>query len=184
MTVALAYERMIAEQQAPEVEPDAPVMSQLRHALLHGASFTAAEVVDRWGISSTALSVIAADLVRAGFDIEREQLADRHVRISIRNLDHRPRPFTSRGTKTKPPAKKPKPAAAVEPAVEPKAGARPNWADELARLRAFHRAAPATPPLGTVVRVSMIAEDNGNAVLVLTDLAGARYFARMEDTAT
>ena len=54
--------------------------------------------------------------------------------------------------------------------------------EELEELKAFHRAAPATPVLGQVFRTTMIAEDDGHAVVVLTDRAGARWYLRVEGT--
>jgi len=57
--------------------------------------------------------------------------------------------------------------------------------DELAHLRSFHRDAPVCPPLGTVTRVSMVAEDDGHAVLVLSTLTGdAKWFVRVEGAQT
>jgi hypothetical protein len=74
------------------------------------------------------------------------------------------------------------PTTAVEPQLSPAAERHRAEREELDALRAFMRTAPATPALGTVMRTTMIAEDDGHAVLVLHDRAGARWFVRVEGT--
>lgn len=44
----------------------------------------------------------------------------------------------------------------------------------------FLAPAPPTPPLGTVLRVGMVAEDNGQAVMALRGRDGVTWFARIE----
>lgn len=44
----------------------------------------------------------------------------------------------------------------------------------------FTRPAPATPALGLLLRVVMVAEEDGNPVAVLADVDGTRWFAHLE----
>ena len=184
---------LITEEQSAEAPADDwGGTRRLRWHLLHGHAYTAEEAAETFGLSLTALSVMSLDLQNAGFHLVKERVegTQRH-RKRVTNLHHPPaRAVTTRSNNQQTARRR---ARAQVPAVidetPTEAHRRHNAtysarraADkaELEQLRHFHRDAPTTPPLGTVVRVSMVAEDNGSAVLVLSDLGGFRWFCRVE----
>lgn len=176
--VPSTYDRIVAERDLAELPPDAPKVSRMRWSLLHGAAYTPAEAADIFGCSTSILSQITGDLRRAGYRIASEPVPSPdglpgrdQSRFRIADLDHVPQPFEARQTKaakakaTKAKATKPKPTPAAANG-----------------LRAFYDPAPPAPPLGTVLRVAMVAEDNGRAVVVLAAPSGARWSARVEES--
>lgn len=180
-----AIDLLVREEQTTDQPPDDwPTARRIRHALLHGEPISTADVPLRFSVAGNTLSTAAEALARVGFHVQRERLpqpvAGRGrppIRYSVTNLDHVPTAAKQRATS--------RTSAAKVPATVPQRPWNQRRADEreeLARLRDLHRDAPVVPPLGTVVRVSMIAEDNGSAVVVLAGMDGARWFARMEGT--
>jgi hypothetical protein len=179
------WRRIQQEQEWESLPPGTSAVTQIRYAVLHGEKLTADEVTERWGTSSTTLSMIMADMRRAGFVVAEERIPTaqgaKKKRLWIANLEHKAHEFTSqqrRASRSKP---KGKAVAVIEAAVAKNGNAsRDKDRADLRMLREFHHLAAPTPPVGTVVRVVMVAEQNGSTGAVLADMGGRQWFVHFD----
>lgn len=143
---------LIGEERQYEAAPeDWPVARQIRWRLLHGETLTNSQVIDDYGGSPTRLIMAVNYLEENGVAVDRPRRDGETHYLLAPTVRRRPRP--------------PVEGNGQRPAPDTIEFARP---------------APATPMLGTVLRVVMVAEEDGNPVAVLADIDGARWFAHLE----
>jgi biotin operon repressor len=140
-----------------DVDPQWPAARRLRHALLHGETFTGPQVAERFGFSPSMLSQCATALTKAGYQVDKTRVPDQGNAVAV----------TVRGK------------LGVGSALVSKRKPRRDRG-ELDRLRALHAPAPAALDLGAVLRCVMVAEHDGEAVAVLADADGRRYFVKLD----
>lgn len=85
-----AVQLLLIEQGDGPLPPGSGAAALFRRAFLHGQSFTAAEVRDRYKVSGTMLANLVKPLRELGYQIESTTLDDKQVRHRIVNVGFTP----------------------------------------------------------------------------------------------